>query len=113
MDALVFYIMACALGIQNIIDGFKCVVLLFSVAAAASVPGVPGGFGNYEFAIAKVAGSWGVDKETAFAYATGAHLVTYMVVTVTGLIFVYQMGQSIGRVWAKFSGKAAEVPAGN
>ena len=88
-------------------------VLLFSVAAAASVPGVPGGFGNYEFAIVKVAGSWGVDREVASAYALGAHLLGYMVVTVVGLIFVYQMGQSIGKVWAQFSGKSAETPAGN
>lgn len=111
MDALGFYIIACAFGIQHTIDGFKCMVLLFSVAAAASIPGVPGGFGNFEFAITKVAGAWGVDHETAFAYATGIHLLTYTVVTVTGLIFVYQMGQSIGRVWAKFSGKSGETPA--
>ncbi|PIU32887.1 MAG: hypothetical protein COT06_00295, partial [Syntrophobacteraceae bacterium CG07_land_8_20_14_0_80_61_8] len=67
MDALNFYIVARAFGIENVIDGFKCMVLLFSVAAAASIPGVPGGFGNFEFAITKVAGSWGVDSETAFA----------------------------------------------
>lgn len=113
MDALNFYIIACAFGIGHIIDGFKSVVLLFSVAAAASIPGVPGGFGNFEFAITKVAGSWGVDNETAFAYATGLHLITYIIITAAGLVFVYQMGQSVGRVWAQFSGKAGQAPAGD
>jgi hypothetical protein len=113
MDALSFYIIACAFGIEHIVDGFKCMVLLFSVAAAASIPGVPGGFGNFEFAITKITGLWGVDNEVASAYAIGTHLLTYMVVTVTGLVFVYQMGQSIGRVWAQFSGKAEKTPAGN
>ena len=105
MDALSFYLIAGAFGVAGILNGLKCVVLLFSVAAAASIPGVPGGFGNFEFAITKVAGSWGVAQEAAFAYATGLHLLTYIVVTVTGLVFVYQMGQSVGKVWAQFAKK--------
>jgi uncharacterized protein (TIRG00374 family) len=105
LDAVNFYIVAMAFGISNVLDGFKCMVLLFSVAAAASIPGVPGGFGNFEFAVTKVAGTWGVGKDVAFAYASWVHLVSYAIVTVAGLIFVYQMGHSIGKVWAQFSKK--------
>jgi len=106
LDALNFYIVAAAFGIGSALTGYKCMVLLGSVAAVASIPGVPGGFGNFEFAIAKVAGLWGVSGETAFAYATFIHIVSYVLVTVIGLVFVYQMGQSVGQVWAQFSGKA-------
>ncbi|MFA6433247.1 MAG: lysylphosphatidylglycerol synthase transmembrane domain-containing protein [Elusimicrobiales bacterium] len=109
LDALSFYIVARAFGISDIVDGFKCVVLLFSAAIAASIPGVPGYFGNFEFAIAKVAGTWGVDREIGFAYATCIHVLSYVFITAGGMIFVYQMGQSVGRVWAQFSGKKSEA----
>lgn len=105
LDALNLYILARAFGLGGIIDGFKCVVLLVSAAVAASIPGVPGYFGNYEFAIARVAGSWGVSREVAFAYATYGHVLGYLTVTVSGMVFVYQMGHSVGKVWAQFSGK--------
>lgn len=105
LDALNFYIIACAFGLGSVLTFFKCVILLLSVAAAASIPGVPGGFGNFEFAITRVAGTWGVNGEVAFAYATFLHVAGYVLVTVIGLVFVYQMGQSVGKVWAQFSGK--------
>ena len=105
LDALNFYIIARAFGIGDVVNGFKCVVLLFSAAIAASIPGMPGYFGNFEFAIAKVAGTWGVNREMAFAYATCVHVLGYVIVTVAGMVFVYQMGQSLGKVWAQFSGK--------
>lgn len=105
LDALNFYLVARAFDISGVINGFKCVILLFSAAVAVSIPGVPGYFGNFEFAVAKVAGSWGVNKEVAFAYATYVHVLGYVFVTVAGMVFVYQMGQSLGKVWAQFSGK--------
>ena len=108
LDALNFYLVARAFGISDIVNGFKCMVLLFTTAVAVSVPGMPGYFGNFEFAITRVAGSWGVNKEVAFAYATCVHVLGYMFVTVAGMLFVYQMGQSLGKVWAQFSGKKVD-----
>jgi len=105
LDALNLYLVARAFGIGDVLDFFKCTALLFTGAAAASIPGMPGYFGNFEFAIAKVAGVWGVNKEVAFAYATFAHVLTYLSITSVGLVFVYQMGQSLGKVWAQFSKK--------
>ncbi len=107
LDALNLYLVARAFGIGDVVNGFKCIVLLFSTVIAVSIPGMPGYFGNYEFAIAKVAGSWGVNKEVAFAYATYLHVLGYVFVTAAGMVFVYQMGQSLSKVWAQFSGKAA------
>lgn len=105
MDVLNYYLVARAFGITDALNGFKCVVLLFTGAVAASIPGMPGYFGNFEFAIAKVLGTWGVDRHLAFAYATFTHLLGYIMVTSVGLVFVYQMGHSLGKVWAQFSGK--------
>jgi hypothetical protein len=105
MDVLNYYLVAKAFGIADVLDVFRCVALLFTGAVAASIPGMPGYFGNFEFAIARVLGAWGVTREVAFAYATFAHLLAYLMVTSLGLVFVYQMGHSLGKVWAQFGGK--------
>ena len=104
LDALNLYVMAFAFGINGVMDIYKCVVVLFSTAIAASIPGMPGYFGNFEFAVAKVTGAWGVPNSTGVAYATYVHVITYLLVTILGLVFVYQMGQSLGKVWAQFRG---------
>lgn len=108
LNTLNLYLMAIAFGISGILGGFKCVVLLFSTVVAVSIPGMPGYFGNYEFAVVKAAVPWGVNKEVAFAYATYVHLLGYIFITVAGMVFVYQMGQSLGKVWTQFSGKAPD-----
>lgn len=109
LDILNLYIMAFAFGIHDVMNFYKCAVVLFSTAVAASIPGMPGYFGNFEFAVAKVTGMWGVPGDVGFAYATYIHILTYLVVTILGLVFIYQMGQSLGRVWAQFrGGKAGE-----
>lgn len=110
LDALNLYLMAFAFGMGGVMDIYKSVVVLFSTAIAASIPGMPGYFGNFEFAVAKMTGAWGVANEVGFAYATYVHVFGYLLVTVLGLVFVYQMGQSLGKVWAQFRG-GAEVKA--
>ncbi|MBU2572899.1 MAG: flippase-like domain-containing protein [Elusimicrobia bacterium] len=105
LNALNLYLLAFAFGIGSVMDLYKCVVLLFTTAMAAAIPGMPGYFGNFEFAVAKVTGAWGIPGEVGFAYATYVHVLTYLIVTLLGLIFIYQMGQSLGKVWAQFRGK--------
>jgi hypothetical protein len=108
LNALNFYIVARAFGISGVLDVSKCVVMIFGAAVASAVPGMPGYFGNFEFAIARMAGSWGVDKDVAFAYATCVHLFGYVFVTAAGMLFVSQMGQSLGEVWERFRDRAAD-----
>lgn len=109
LDALNFYLMALAFGLEGVIDIFKAVALVFTGAAAASMPGPPGYFGNFEFAIAKVLERYGIDFETGFAYASYTHMLGYILVTLLGVFFVYQMGHSLEKVWAQFSGKEREA----
>lgn len=110
LDAVVFWLLALAFGLGGIIDIFKGVALVFAGAAAASVPGMPGYFGNYELVVMKVLATWGIAEDTGFAYVSYAHVLGYLVVTVLGVFFIYQMGQSLGRVWGEFSaaGKKAQ-----
>jgi hypothetical protein len=109
LDALNCWWIGLAFGLGGALDAFKCMALVFTGAVSASVPGMPGYFGNYEFALMKVLLAWGVPKETGFAYASYMHVLGYVVVTVTGVFFVYQMGHSLGRVWGEFAGRGGEA----
>jgi hypothetical protein len=100
-----------AFGLGATLDAFKCMALVFTGALSASVPGMPGYFGNYEFALTKVMLAWGVPRETGFAFATYIHVLGYLLVTVTGVIFIYQMGHSLGQVWDTFAGGRKEGAA--
>ncbi len=106
LDAVLFVLLARAFGLGGVIDIFKGVALVFAGAAAASVPGMPGYFGNYELVLMKVLASWGIPEATGFAYVSFAHVMGYLVMTVMGVFFIYQMGQSVGRVWGEFKSAA-------
>jgi len=108
LDALNYYWIARAFGLESVLDIFKCVALVFTGAVAASVPGMPGYFGNFEFTLTKVLAAWGVPRDVGFAYASYAHVLGYVLVTTIGVIFVYQMGHSLGKVWGEFSGDGAK-----
>ena len=54
--------------------------------------------------LAAVTVSWGVPKDIGFAYASYSHVLAYLLITVLGVVFVYQMGHSLGKVWGQFSG---------
>jgi len=111
MDALNYYWMALAFGLGGVLDIYKCMALVFTGAVAASVPGMPGYFGNFELALNKVLSAWGVPKDVGFAFASYAHVLSYMLITLLGIVFVYQMGHSVGKVWKEFSSGGAKGAA--
>ena len=56
-------------------------------------------------------GGGGGGGNRGFAYASFGHVLGYIVMKLLGVFFIYQMGQSLGKVWGEFSsgtgGKAA------
>jgi hypothetical protein len=107
MDALNYYWIGLAFGLGSVLDIYRCMALVFTGAVAASVPGMPGYFGNFEFTLTRVLVTWGVPRDVGFAYASYAHVLSYMFITLLGVAFVYQMGHSLGRVWKEFSSPKA------
>jgi len=105
MNALNYYWLALAFSVENTVTLAKSVLLSFTGAAASSAPGMPGYFGNFELAVSTVIAGWGISKETSLAYSVAAHLLSYLIITTVGLFFAYQMGQSLERIWTKFSEK--------
>ena len=110
LNALNYYWLALSFDADKIITVPRSVLLSFTGAAASSAPGMPGYFGSFELALSAVLSAWGITKDAAFAYAAAAHLLTYLIITAAGLFFLYQMGQSLGRTWAKFSDKVLKTP---
>ncbi len=108
MDALNFYLFALAFGLGEIVNIFRGVALVFTGAVAASVPGMPGYFGNYELVMTRVLVSWGVQENVGFAYVSFAHVLGYIVMTLLGVFFIYQMGHSVGKVWGDFKSGGAK-----
>ncbi|MBI4349908.1 MAG: flippase-like domain-containing protein [Elusimicrobia bacterium] len=108
LDALNFYLLALAFGLGGIVDIFRGVALVFTAAVAASVPGMPGYFGNFELVLMKVLSSWGVPEDIGFAYASFGHVLGYIIMTLLGVFFIYQMGHSVGKVWGEFSSGGGE-----
>lgn len=104
-SAMGYFWIALAFGLGDVINFFRCVALAVTGAVAASVPGMPGYFGNIEFAVMKVTSTWGIPESTGLAYASYVHVIAYLVATILGVFFVYQMGYSLGRVWGDLSGR--------
>jgi uncharacterized protein (TIRG00374 family) len=68
------------------------------IVLAVAVPQAPGFVGVFEgFAMMALA-IYGVDKEVAIAWAVAYHVVTYIPVTVLGLIYTIRMGISLGEI---------------
>ncbi|HBE89462.1 MAG TPA: hypothetical protein DDW67_10030 [Elusimicrobia bacterium] len=112
LNVLNMYFAARAFGADDLLTFTRGVTLLFTGAAAVSVPGVPGYFGNMEYALARVMSGWGLDMNVGVAMAGWMHIGVYAIQTVTGLLFLYWMGQSLGQVWRDFSGRGAARAAG-
>ena len=97
-----------AFHLQDQLDIAHSLVITVASAIACSVPAMPGFFGNYEAGVAAVMGVWGIPKDTAFALAFAGHILGYITITLTGLIFVYGLGYSVSKAW-NFRSQAAEA----
>jgi uncharacterized membrane protein YbhN (UPF0104 family) len=68
------------------------------IVLAVAVPSSPGFVGVFEsFAIVALS-VYGVNKDIAAAWAIAYHVVTYIPVTVLGLIYSVRMGLHIGDI---------------
>lgn len=87
-DVLNNYIIAKALSIQAI-DFSKAAITVVVGSLSASIPSMPGYFGNYEYAISRLCILWGIDKELSVLFPTLIHIITYIILTFTAMIFIY------------------------
>ncbi|MDD4004131.1 MAG: lysylphosphatidylglycerol synthase transmembrane domain-containing protein [Elusimicrobiaceae bacterium] len=108
VNAFGYYWGAKAMGIEPAVGYGRAMLVLCTSAIAVSVPAMPGYFGTFELAIQRIMMAWGVDKDLSFAYAAFMHINIYIVMTLLGVIFLYQTGHSLGGVWKRLSGREAD-----
>lgn len=106
VNAFTILVLVYAFHLQDMLGPAHCIVVTVASAIACSIPAMPGFFGNYEAGVAAVMGVWGVQKDAAFAMAFTGHILGYITITLAGLIFVYGLGYSVGRVWNFRSGNS-------
>lgn len=106
VNAFGYYWGAMAMGIEPPVSYGRAMLILCTAAIAVSVPAMPGYFGTFELAIQRLMMAWGVDKDTSFAYAAFMHINIYIVMTLLGIIFLYQTGHSLGGLWKRLTGES-------
>ncbi len=83
-SALSFFAAFPAFGISVGVGG--ALLVIASVAFGVAVPSTPGFFGPLEAVVVAVLALYGVPGDVAFSYAIAYHVVTFVPITVLGLI---------------------------
>ncbi|MFA5160795.1 MAG: lysylphosphatidylglycerol synthase transmembrane domain-containing protein [Elusimicrobiales bacterium] len=105
-DAFGYFWAAHIIGLTPALSYGKAMVTLCTAALAVAMPSAPGFFGAFELALQRLLMGWGVNPGDALAYAAFVHLNGYILITLTGIIFLYGAGHSLGGVWKHLSGGA-------
>ncbi len=106
-DAALMFTAGRAFGIDALTFRRSCTLLMVS-AAAVAVPGVPGYFGAYEYAVSLALGRWGVPRSIAVPHAGLVHLTSYLITTLLGIVFLYREGHSLGSLHRALGEKERE-----
>lgn len=96
-DVLNNYIIAKSLSI-NEIDISKAAITVVAGSLSASIPSMPGYFGNYEYAISRICIIWGIEKELSILFPTIIHILSYLLITTTAVWFFYTDGIRIKNI---------------
>ena len=108
LDALIFFLVALALGIDIT---FPAAVLIGAVAVlATAIPAAPGYVGTFELAATATAVALGVPRPEALALAVGVHLITVVPVALAGGVAVIATGSRLGQL-AEAAEKVEHEPA--
>ena len=107
IDAVIYWFAWRAMGLAPDLGYGRAVVVLSTAAAASALPTAPGAFGTFEQFVKTLLVSWQVPAPQALAYAGIVHLLSYLTVTLLGIVFLYQMGHSFGSLGRAARGEPA------
>lgn len=96
-DVLNNYIIAKSLSIHQL-NLSRSAITVVAGSLSASIPSMPGYFGNYEYAISRVCMLWGIEKELATLFPAVVHILTYIILTLTAVLFIYMEGMSLKKL---------------
>lgn len=95
VDAALYWTAAYALDLGGLMDYPRAVLTLSWAGASSAIPAAPGAIGTFEAVVASILEKFGASPEVALAYALMTHMIMYLLVTVTGLVFLSREGVSL------------------
>lgn len=98
VDAALYWAGAYALNLGEVMDYPRAILTLSWVGAISIIPAAPGGIGTFEAAVASIMHTFGAAPEISLAYALMTHMIMYLLVTVTGLVFLSREGVSLAQL---------------
>ncbi len=98
LDAAVYWAGAYALGLGSIMNYPRAVLTLSWAGAVSAIPAAPGSIGTFEAFVASILRTFGAVPEAALAYALLTHMIMYLLVTITGLVFLSREGVSLAQL---------------
>lgn len=104
VDAALYWTAAYALDLGGIMDYPRAVLTLSWAGAVSAIPAAPGAIGTFEAFVASILRTFGAAPEVALAYALMTHMIMYLLVTVTGLAFLWRDGVSLAKLGAQAEG---------
>ncbi|MBI5630348.1 MAG: flippase-like domain-containing protein [Elusimicrobia bacterium] len=100
VDAGLYWAVAQSLGLGTMVDYPRSILILSWAGAGAALPAAPGAFGTFEAMVKSLLQSFGASPHQALAYAFFSHMLSYLIVTLLGLVFLYRVGLSLGELKA-------------
>jgi len=98
VDAALYWSGAYALGLGGLMDYPRAVLTLSWAGASSAIPAAPGAIGTFEAVVASILEKFGAEPGMALAYALLTHMIMYLLVTVTGLVFLSREGTSLAQL---------------
>jgi uncharacterized membrane protein YbhN (UPF0104 family) len=98
VDAALYWAGAYALGLGGVMNYPRAVLTLSWAGAVSAIPAAPGSIGTFENFVASILHTFGAAPELALAYALLTHMIMYLLVTVTGLVFLSREGVSLAQL---------------
>ncbi len=98
VDAALYWAGAYALGLGGVMDFPRAILTLSWAGAVSAIPAAPGALGTFEAFVASILRTFGAAPEAALAYALMTHMIMYLLVTVTGLVFLSREGVSLAQL---------------
>lgn len=95
VDAGLYWAGAYALDLGGIMSYPRAILTLSWAGAISAIPSAPGAIGTFEAFVASILHTFGATPEVALAYALMTHMIMYLLVTVTGLLFLSREGVSL------------------
>lgn len=98
VDAALYWAGAHVLGLEGLMNYPRAVLTLSWAGAVSAIPAAPGSIGTFEAFVASILHTFGARPEAALAYALLTHMIMYLLVTVTGLVFLSREGVSLAQL---------------